>query len=165
MIGQHAPTSDVERLVQRIARLEERVADLQRSLVPLRPFTPVLSAVTTDPSLGSLGSVGGDYTVEGGRCRWAATIVFDGSGVSAGSGAYRVLLPVAPKASITFRHVGSGWWYLPTPTPRFQQVELDASPGGVWARMICEAGEVTHAVPAAPSATAVLSVGGEYPIA
>jgi hypothetical protein len=163
VIGQHAPTSDVERLVQRIARLEERIADLQRSLVPLRPFTPVLSAVTTPPSLGTLGSVEGDYTVEGGRCRWAATIVFNGSSVSAGSGAYRVLLPVAPKASITFRHVGSGWWYLPA--LGFRQVELDASPGGAWARMICEAGEVTHAAPAAPTATAVLSVGGEYPIA
>lgn len=31
MIGQHAPTSEVERLAAQIARLEERVADLQRA--------------------------------------------------------------------------------------------------------------------------------------
>ena len=41
MIGQHAPTSEVERLAAQIARLEERVADLQRA-VPTPWVAPTL---------------------------------------------------------------------------------------------------------------------------
>jgi hypothetical protein len=57
-------------------------------------FTPALTATTTDPTLGSGSTAEGFYTKSG---RWVAgqgRILFGTSGVNAGSGTYRVSLPV-----------------------------------------------------------------------
>ena len=88
MIGQHAPTSDVERLVQRIARLEERVADLQRAQKP-NPLGP-LGEMAYDTVTGGVGGgtttilTGSSFTVASGR-RLKITITWDHA-IQSGSG-------------------------------------------------------------------------------
>lgn len=69
----------------------------------LQTYTPVLTAVTTNPSLGS----GGDFTqsgrywlLPGGIVEVDILLRFGSSGVSLGSGTYIISLPVA--ADVTF---------------------------------------------------------------
>jgi hypothetical protein len=59
-------------------------------------FTPVLTATTTNPTLGSGSVVAGRYTLWGGKfCTYMGMITFGTSGVGAGSGQYLISLPVA----------------------------------------------------------------------
>jgi hypothetical protein len=62
-------------------------------------FTPVLTAVTTNPTLGSGSVVAGRYTLWGGKfCTYMGHIAFGTSGVNAGSGNYLISLPVTAGA-------------------------------------------------------------------
>lgn len=59
-------------------------------------WTPVLTAVTTPPTLGVGGTATGRYCVIGGTVFFTYAIAFGSSGVAAGSGFYSVAgLPVA----------------------------------------------------------------------
>lgn len=58
-------------------------------------YTPALTAVTTNPTLGSGSFAGGRYAQIGKVVIGNAFIGFGSSGVGAGSGEYRISLPVA----------------------------------------------------------------------
>lgn len=59
-------------------------------------YTPVLTAVTTSPTLGSGGTATGRYYQVGKTVHGWAKIKFGSSGTAAGSGQYLITLPVAP---------------------------------------------------------------------
>jgi hypothetical protein len=74
-------------------------------------YTSTLTAVTTNPTLGSGGSANGRYTLFGGKfCTLRGSIVFGTSGTNAGSGQYLIALPLAASSAITggVPFVGSG---------------------------------------------------------
>lgn len=62
------------------------------SLAVRGSYTPLLTATTTDPDIGVLGSAVGDFYVTGSLVTVAFGIVF-ASGADAGSGQYRISLP------------------------------------------------------------------------
>src|ERR1044072_3938497 len=65
-------------------------------------YTPTLTAVTTNPTLGAGGSASGRYTLFGGKfCTVRASIVFGTSGTNAGSGQYLMAVPFAASTGIT----------------------------------------------------------------
>jgi hypothetical protein len=71
-------------------------------------YTPVLTANTGNPVLGTGSSVTGRYLLHGGNlCTYWGNINFGTSGVSAGTGQYFVSLPVAASGSTVGPTVGS----------------------------------------------------------
>lgn len=65
-------------------------------------YTPTLTAVTTNPTLGSGGLASGRYTLFGGKwCTIRGTVLFGTSGTNAGSGQYLIALPFAASSAIT----------------------------------------------------------------
>lgn len=69
-------------------------------------YTPVLSADTTDPSLGAGTSEG--WWVKFGNLIIAWGIITFGAGASAGSGNYRITLPTPVEVLSPLNYVGSG---------------------------------------------------------
>jgi hypothetical protein len=65
-------------------------------------YTPALTAVSSNPTLGTGSNAQGRYTQDGKHVVGYASIGFGSSGVGAGSGAYRVSLPVAARAPVNF---------------------------------------------------------------
>lgn len=111
-------------------------------------YTPAVTATTTNPNLGSTAIAEGEYQVANGRCSGRATVITGGTGITAGSGSYRISLPVAAKflTSTSVVCVGSGAVYLGNPSPTVNPVALDVSPGASTARLIgpgFEAGSTT----------------------
>jgi hypothetical protein len=76
----------------------------------LQTYTPVLTAATTNPTLGTGSSVAGEFERFGDWVVGAVEIVWGTSGVAAGSGFYEISLPVAMVASgpTAGRIIGSG---------------------------------------------------------
>jgi hypothetical protein len=72
-------------------------------------FTSTLTASTTNPNIGSTGTSSGHYCRIGKTIFFRVTIVFAGTGISAGSGYYRIGIPVT--ASGSAGGVGSAWMY------------------------------------------------------
>lgn len=72
-------------------------------------YTPVLTADTTNPSLGSVPTVVGRYAQFGKTVVWMASFITGGTGISAGSGSYHISLPVAQRGA--FSNIGQGWIY------------------------------------------------------
>lgn len=72
-------------------------------------YTPALTAATTNPSLGTSPTQIGSYTRVGRQISGLATIVF-GTTPSAGSGEYRIGLPVTPRSTNSAGHnlIGHG---------------------------------------------------------
>jgi hypothetical protein len=65
-------------------------------------WTPTLTAVTTNPTLGSGGGQNGRFTLFGGKwCTLRFSIAFGTSGTNAGSGQYLVALPFTASSAIT----------------------------------------------------------------
>lgn len=56
-------------------------------------YTPVLSALTTNPTLGTDPEIFGAWAIVGGICHFHAFIRFGTAGTAAGNGAYTVSLP------------------------------------------------------------------------
>ena len=108
MIGQHAPTSDVERLAAQIARLEERVGDLLRPTPLVRTYTPTLGGVT----LGDGSIPVKRYSVDENRWVDCDVVVAFGT-TSAVTGRVTISLPVeaapgaVPRASAWFGDSGA----------------------------------------------------------
>lgn len=71
-------------------------------------YTPALTATTTNPTLGTGGSVSGYYTRNGQLVTGVARIEFGTSGTNAGSGFYLVSLPVAVWSSAYWASGSSG---------------------------------------------------------
>lgn len=139
------------------------VAERFTSTSPPASGSCALTATTTNPNLGATGTSFSDYHIVNGRCYWRAEFKWLGAGLAAGSGSYRISLPVpALGTTAGFPPVGSGWYYS---SAGFKVCALDASPGASSARLIIDGGEVTAAYPAAPIAGSVLIVHGDYPIA
>ena len=74
-------------------------------------WTPVLTAATTSPTLGTGGGGGasGRYAQDGKRVEGDAVLQFGTTGVAAGSGSYTVSLPVAAATTLPFAVLGT--WY------------------------------------------------------
>lgn len=72
-------------------------------------WTPALTASTTNPTLGSGSSAVGRYVQNGTTVIGWAHIAFGSSGTNAGSGTYRVSLPVTPKTETVEHVIGSGF--------------------------------------------------------
>lgn len=62
-------------------------------------YTPVLTASTTNPTLGTGSVASGRYIRRGKEVSGHATIIFGTSGVAAGSGTYFISLPVAQRTA------------------------------------------------------------------
>lgn len=63
-------------------------------------YTPALTAATTNPTLGSGSSATGRYIQIGKLVFVSGSFVFGSSGVNAGSGEYRISLPVTSASTI-----------------------------------------------------------------
>jgi hypothetical protein len=86
-----------------------RVASALSSAVSVlpTPWTPVLTATSTDPNLGADGVAEGFYMVTNGWCVGWGRFFFDGTGVNAGGGGYRSTLPV-PRHPLNFATTALG---------------------------------------------------------
>lgn len=76
-------------------------------------YTPVLSASTTNPTLGSGSAQLGRYFEVGKQVTVHGSVVFGSTGLNAGSGSYRISLPVAMRTPVNLEGamVGTGWIY------------------------------------------------------
>lgn len=124
-------------------------------------YTPALTALTTNPTLGSGSSASGGYFQFGSLIAFWAMINFGTSGTNAGSGQYRVSLPVpassfhstrAPLGNIACRCAGQDYvgvmkWTTGTTG------NLQAGDSRV---------PMTHAVPGAWTANDEVFVNGSY---
>jgi hypothetical protein len=78
--------------------------------VAMTSFTPTLTAATTNPALGTGGSVTAEYAIFNGKlCNFRGAFLFGSSGATFGLGQYLVNLPVQANAlgSSTVNSVGS----------------------------------------------------------
>lgn len=76
-------------------------------------YTPALTASSSNPTMGSGSVAVGRYVQDGETISGWARIVF-GTGMAAGSGTYRISLPVAPKTETVERVVGSTFHWIGT---------------------------------------------------
>lgn len=77
---------------------------------PITPFTPTLTAVTTNPTLGTGGTAAMSWSRQGDLVVGRFHVQFGTSGVSAGSGEYFLDLPVTADPGGLGRLVlGAGW--------------------------------------------------------
>lgn len=83
------------------------------NLTPWTSYTPVLTAATTDPTLGTGSTQEGRYMINSGLVIARFKIRFGSSGAAAGSGEYRVSLPVNASSDTptTFTLEGFGVLY------------------------------------------------------
>lgn len=79
-------------------------------------YTPTLTAVTTNPTLGTGSEATGRYTQIGKTVIATARFTFGTSGVNAGSGAYRISLPVSAETSTGLNFVTGSYWALDSST-------------------------------------------------
>lgn len=79
------------------------------SLGAWQTYTPALQASTTNPTLGTGSTVRGRYVQHGKTVIAEIFIAFGSSGTAAGSGTYRVTLPVTNQAGTANTLVGHGW--------------------------------------------------------
>lgn len=75
----------------------------------LTSYTPALTGSSSDPTLGSGSSAVGQYLTIGDLVVCWGRILFGTSGVGAGSGDYRISLPVNAETTIASRNSGSGF--------------------------------------------------------
>jgi hypothetical protein len=71
-------------------------------------YTPVLTATTTNPTLGTGSSATGAYARVQNLIVYNFQILFGSSGVNAGSGNYKVSLPVTSNATSAFYQASNG---------------------------------------------------------
>lgn len=97
-----APLSDLLNLGQgststQVGLLKSgRASDVAASVAPWSSYTPVLSAVTTNPGLGTGPVQVGKFKVVDKVCTGWANITAGTGTVTPGSGTYRMSLPVTP---------------------------------------------------------------------
>ena len=106
-------------------------------------YTPALTASVSDPTLGSGSSTSGFYIVDGKLVTVWSGIIFGSSGAAAGSGTYRVSLPVAADPS-QGRFLGSGFLFKDG-VASLLVCDLDAANQRVTMWVNAGTAQVTHA--------------------
>lgn len=119
-------------------------------------YTPTLTASTTNPNLGSTGTIVAAFTRVGKTVHWRAVLQSGGTGISAGSGTYNLTLPVAIRAGLPFPIVGSGWMYGNGGV--FTPLVMDGNPG----RLLMPSGAFLSHTQGFTAAGHVLSLSGTY---
>ena len=137
--------------------------DAWQSVMPLgqwTTYTPVLTAATSNPTLGTGSFVAGRYRKVGRNCQGWAKIKFGTSGSTFGTGAYRISLPIearTPAANETII-LGNGYMYdLSVTTPQFFIPYQDSTFSPLVAQMMIW----TTAIIAGPTAPFTWAVGDE----
>jgi len=74
-------------------------------------WTPTLIGSSSNPSLGSTGSISGRYCQNGDLVTAHVIITFGGSGISVGSGAYQITFPVPASTALSNYAHGYGYAY------------------------------------------------------
>lgn len=123
-------------------------------------YTPVLTASTTNPTLGSGGTLTGAYHQLGKSIFWTVDLLF-GTAPSAGSGNYWITLPIPAKD--TFKTLASVY-YLSAGTGQYVGVARDETATNKVEFMFHGYSSRWGAggAPAAPSANSRLSLSGLY---
>lgn len=122
-------------------------ADDQGDYVPLgewQTYTPTLTAASSNPTLGTGSTAVGRYTRMGRLVRGGVDIVFGSSGVSAGSGIYRIGAPTITASASAVLSNGSGT-IIDAGAPR--PVSLQVNVAGGYFVMVSDAGYVAHNTP------------------
>ena len=71
-------------------------------------YTPALTAITTNPTMGAGATLAGEYTIQGALVTGTTQIVY-GTPMGAGSGEYRISLPVtAATSGFANKLIGAG---------------------------------------------------------
>jgi hypothetical protein len=73
---------------------------------PWQAYTPVLTATTTSPTLGTGSTASARYQRQYNLVTYQGIVQFGTAGVAAGTGDYRLSLPVTAQTGITNRRVG-----------------------------------------------------------
>lgn len=122
-------------------------------------YSPTWTATTTNPNVGSTGSIVGQYRDDGAVVHYEIAITLGGVGVSAGSGVYEFSLPVtaalgiAPAGLAVFRRGGATFYArLAMTNTAGDKVQL-TSDGGT---------RMTNATPAAPASGDTINISGSY---
>lgn len=132
---------------------------------PTQNYTPALTGTGgLNPNIGAGGTITGSYRRSNGVCFWQMQVSFSGAGVAAGTGDYRITVPIA-YASGSFLICGQGWMFSTT----WAILSCDNSPTGSLLRIVASApgatsGIVGAAIPAAVVAGHVLTLSGQYPM-
>lgn len=82
-------------------------------------YTPVLTASTSNPTLGSGSSQLGFYIQTGNITHYWFRVAFGTSGTAAGTGNYQISLPVDCSFVIATQAAGAGWIYDSSGTDRY----------------------------------------------
>lgn len=126
-------------------------------------YTPALTASTTSPTLGTGSFVSGAYMKVGRTIIGRARIQFGTSGTAAGSGTYRISLPVAPISVATVSQVVAQGFINDASAAAFQLVSCYNSAGATYCEMIGESiSTVTEASPWAWAASDILTIQFNY---
>lgn len=104
---QDSPSTATPITATRLNNIEAMLASIANAGDAWTTYTPALTASTSNPNLGTTGSITGRYIQVGKTVTGEARLSFGGSSISAGSGAYSVSIPVT--ASSSNRIVGS--WF------------------------------------------------------
>lgn len=134
-------------LQQRILGVELLPEDVP---VAWTDYTPELTAVTTDPTLGSGSAAQGRWCYIGKLAIVHIRIVFGTSGVVAGSGVFRVSLPFTLDANIVRQGSGSGYLWDNSAADAFAVVadsRANQNYVEMWIAQTITGGQVTHAAP------------------
>jgi hypothetical protein len=154
-------STDHTRLWEHIETLAEDVdADISALMAALGTYTPVLSATTTNPTMGT-STLAGSY-IDMGHLVMVRTVITIASGFSAGSGVYRVSLPVAPKVnsliSATFFDQSASQYY-----PGHARCTLAATTGdNMRIGLAGSAAQLGAAAPVVPASGDIIILHGMY---
>lgn len=95
---------------------------LNLGMILTTAYSPTLTGSTTNPTLGTGGSISGRYTLYAGNwCNYRGIAKFGTSGTNAGSGSYSISLPFNTNANITTGNHALGHVYV-----------LDSSAPAAW---------------------------------
>lgn len=71
------------------------------------PYTPAFTGSVSDPALGVGGAAVGEWSQDGSMIDYFARIDFGTSGISGGSGTYRISLPVDAAVGLVAAQIGN----------------------------------------------------------
>lgn len=101
----------------RVYRLDLHCAEVYNSALAIwtgapTAYTPTFTAATTNPNIGTTGTIVGSYVLVGKQCRWRVAITTSGTGIAVGSGIYALSMPLT--GAVTTQITGAGFIYTGT---------------------------------------------------